>query len=83
LALSGNNSTQSWNRYAYVGNNPLAYVDPTGMFLSPCSPGGGCDWFGNNCTVDGESSNCGTLGEYSDEGDQDSKLIVISVPGLK
>jgi hypothetical protein len=22
---------QSWNRYAYVWNNPYRYVDPTGM----------------------------------------------------
>jgi RHS repeat-associated protein len=23
---------QSWNRYAYVGNNPLRYVDPLGLY---------------------------------------------------
>ena len=28
---------QSWNRYAYVGNNPLAYVDPDGMLAVPLS----------------------------------------------
>jgi RHS repeat-associated protein len=26
---------QSWNRYAYVQNNPLAYVDPDGMITVP------------------------------------------------
>jgi RHS repeat-associated protein len=26
---------QSWNRYAYAGNNPLAYVDPDGLYKVP------------------------------------------------
>jgi RHS repeat-associated protein len=30
---------QSWNRYAYVRNGPLAAIDPTGMRMSVC-PGG-------------------------------------------
>jgi RHS repeat-associated protein len=29
-------STQGWNRYSYVGNNPLAYTDPTGMCFLGC-----------------------------------------------
>jgi|WetSurMetagenome_2_1015567.scaffolds.fasta_scaffold195634_2 RHS repeat-associated protein len=27
---------QSWNRFSYVQNNPLKFVDPTGAFLSVC-----------------------------------------------
>jgi RHS repeat-associated protein len=36
LAASAKSSDpQSWNRYAYVNNNPLKYVDPTGMLAQP------------------------------------------------
>ena len=30
--VNGASATQEWNRYGYVGNNPLAYTDPSGYF---------------------------------------------------
>ena len=37
-------SSQSWNLYSYVGNNPLSYVDPTGLVQAGprCGPLKGC-----------------------------------------
>jgi RHS repeat-associated protein len=31
---------QSWNRYSYVQNNPLIYIDPLGLFIWDSSAGG-------------------------------------------
>lgn len=36
LASRATGSPQSWNRYSYVLNNPLRYIDPTG--LAPADP---------------------------------------------
>jgi RHS repeat-associated protein len=36
LAAADPTNPQSWNRYTYVGNNPLSFIDRTG--LVPCPP---------------------------------------------
>jgi hypothetical protein len=38
LAKPGPGS-QGWNRYAYVGNNPATYTDPSGLCQDPGGPG--------------------------------------------
>ena len=41
LAAVDPGNPQTWNRYAYVGNNPLTYVDPLGLFMvGPCGADG-------------------------------------------
>ena len=30
--VKGMGSTDAYNRYSYVGNNPMSYTDPTGYF---------------------------------------------------
>jgi RHS repeat-associated protein len=41
---------QTWNRYAYVANNPLGFVDPAGLEMANTTGGGlGCDSETYNC----------------------------------
>ncbi len=47
LAAVDITNPQTWNRYAYVANNPLNAVDPMGLYLEVCPP----DYYGGDCSL--------------------------------
>jgi RHS repeat-associated protein len=49
-------NTQSWNRYAYVLNNPLTFIDPSGF---------GCVSNGDGSSKDCDSGNHPDLGDWN------------------
>ena len=57
------NYPQTFNRYAYVGNSPLGYTDPSGLdsVTIPCAPNSGAD-ICTMSTIDGGGSSGGFVG---------------------
>ena len=57
--MSNPTATQSFNRYTYVNNNPLSYIDPSG-FHDRDRQGGYNDAFGRNPDNRNEPGCCGS-----------------------
>ncbi|MBZ5722082.1 MAG: hypothetical protein LAO03_17045 [Acidobacteriia bacterium] len=68
---------QTWNRYAYVSNNPLSAVDPLGLIRcwgTDCpqrlgvGSGNSGDFPSQECVVEGVDTDCGLLSGFLQDG---------------
>ena len=74
LAAANPNNPQSWNRYAYVLNNPLTLVDPTGFDCAYLNDAGdGIAWVDSNT----DSTACTGNGGYWLAGSVNPNLLDI------
>jgi RHS repeat-associated protein len=73
---------QSWNRYAYVRNNPIRLVDPTGMIWAPGTPMPILPGDPNGCTMCHDFDN-GTQEQRDFLYAQQEKARVAASPGFK
>jgi RHS repeat-associated protein len=75
LGSADPSNPQSWNRYAFVVNNPLSSSDPLGLYRQDCvwdgscggwgGDGGGAGYYGGGgspCTLNGIDTPCGGIG---------------------